>query len=468
MKVKRIVSFFLALLLLFCVIGCAGQEQPPVTLPGGDEQTPSKGETPVEKKLTISGPAHIAVGEVMRLELIGENCDLTKAQLTLSDPAAATAPSLMENRCSMRLFRAGELTVTAICEGVEASFHITVLPEKTEYAYSDTLIRYLGRTVSQNNTQIFRNTASGYEVIFYGKKLTAKMPNVSGTTVMAVFVDGETDPEAKKIYLGATKEVVLAEFDRADVHIVRVQKVTEESISIGSLASLSVEGGGLLMPADTKKMKIVAYGDSITCGYGNMRPNASVDGLSADTQNGLMTYAALAARELGAEYEAFARSGIGLYTNAHNMPYNMMNVYDYISPMSDGSQRWDLAQDHPDMVIINLGTNDLGATQNKADSIPEGFPFYSDEGIRAAYISFVKALNEAYGEGVVYFLVGGMMTNGTDTAMQGAAQALNAQGINTHVVILPGRTGYGGHPMLDVHEAAAGVLYNAIVETYFE
>lgn len=463
MQIKRLISLLLALVLLFCMIGCAEQEQPPVTPPGGDE-TPPEGDPPVNKKLTITGPTHIAVGEILRVELSGENCDPSTARITLSNPAAAQNGdqlTMLENRCNMRLLQAGELTVTAICEGIEASYTVTVLPKNAEYDYSDTLIRYLGRTVAQNGAQVFRNTASGYEVTFYGKKLTAKMPNLSGTTVMSVFVDDETDPKANKIYLGGG-EVVLAEFDRAGVHTVRVQKITEESISVGSLASLMVEGGGLIATEAKESLKIVAYGDSITCGYGNMRPDAAVDGLSADTQNGLMTYAAIAARELGAEYEAFSRSGIGLYTNAHNMPYNMKDVYDYISPMSDGSQRWDLSADKPDIVIINLGTNDLGATENKADNIPDGFPFYSHDGMRDAYVEFVQSLNEAYGEGVVYFLVGGMMTSGTNTAMQGAVAILTEAGINAHTVDLPARTGYGGHPTVDVHQAAAAVLAEEI------
>ena len=351
-------------------------------------------------------------------------------------------------------------------EGTTASTPITA----STYAYDSELISYLGRTAEEDNARMFRNTASGFEVTFYGKKLVAEMSNLGrDAAVMAVLLDGETDPTA--INLDLTKDckngkLVIAEFDKAGMHTVRVQKVTEESISVASLRSLTVEDGGLLPTEKKNALRLVAYGDSITCGYGNMRLDASVDGLYSATQNGLMTYSALAAAMLGAEYEAFSRSGIGLYTNAYNMSYNMLDVYDYVSPMSDGSKKWDMAENAPDIVVINLGTNDLVATEDKADSVPDGMPFYSHDGIRAAYVEFVEKLNDAYGKGVVYFLVGGMMTNSTDTAMQEAVAILQAEGINASTVVLPSRAGYGGHPMLDVHEAAAKVLYDAIVEAY--
>ena len=90
------------------------------------------------------------------------------------------------------------------------------------------------------------------------------------------------------------------------------------------------------------------------------------------------------------------------------------------------------------------------------------------DGIRAAYVEFVEKLNAAYGEGVAYFLVGGMMTNSTNNAMQEAVAILQAKGINASFVALPGRSGYtSGHPMVYDHEAAAKTLYDAIVQSYF-
>ena len=486
MKMKSILAFVLAcILLLLCA--CAPTVTPPAggggggnENGGGDNGGGNEGgdggegeggdEAPAISLTVTPSTPYASVGSVVSFAVAG-NCDLSKVTFTLSDTSMAVGVSGKNGVYTMRLAKEGALVATVECEGTTASGTMFVFPEISEYESNDALITYLGRTAEEGNARVFRNTAAGFEVTFYGKKLVAEMTS-SGrdAAMMAVLVDGAKNADGKLLDLtkdGKNGKFVLAEFDKAGVHTVRVQKVTEESISVASLRSLTVEDGGLLPAEEKKGLHVVAYGDSITCGYGNMRPDASVDGLYSTTQNGLLTYSALAAEMLGAEYEAFSRSGIGLYTNAHNMPYNMLDVYDYISPMSDGSQRWDMAANSPDIVVINLGTNDLGATQNKADSIPAGMPFYSNDGIRAAYVEFVEKLNAAYGEGVIYFLVGGMMTNSTNTAMQEAAALLQQQGINANVVVLPGRTGYGGHPLLDVHEAAAEVLYNAIVETYF-
>lgn len=481
MKVKSILALVLAcILLLLCA--CAPTATPPVGGDNGGENGGGNeggdggsegggGETPdLNLSVTPSAP-YASVGSVVKFTVSG-NCDLSKVAFKLADESMAVGVSGKNGVYTMRLAKEGELVATVECEGTTASGTMFVFPEFSECDHSNELITYLGRTAEEGNARVFRNTASGFEVTFYGKKLVAEMTS-SGreAAMMAVLLDGETDPEAVKLDLtrdGKNGKFVLAEFDKAGVHTVRVQKVTEESISVASLRSLTVEDGGLLPTEEKKGLRIVAYGDSITCGYGNMRPDVSVDGLYATTQNGLMTYSALAAAKLGAEYEAFARSGIGLYTNAHNMAYNMLDVYDYISPIGDGSQKWDMAANAPDIVVINLGTNDTGANANNANSIPDGMPLYSHDGIRAAYVEFVEKLNAAYGEGVIYFLVGGMMTNGTNTAMQEAAAILQEQGINANAVILPGRSGYSsGHPMLYDHEAAADVLYNAIVETYF-
>jgi len=59
---------------------------------------------------------------------------------------------------------------------------------------------------------------------------------------------------------------------------------------------------------------IVAFGDSITAGYGLDGANASCS-VSQDNSNHYLTYGAVAARALSAELHAIAWSGIGMYRN---------------------------------------------------------------------------------------------------------------------------------------------------------
>ena len=244
-----------------------------------------------------------------------------------------------------------------------------------------------------------------------------------------------------------------------------MQKVSEESISVLYLVSLAVEKGGLVEQAPVDRIKIEVYGDSITCGYGNMRPDAANDGLLAITQNGLKTYAAIAAARLDADYRVFARSGIGLYTNANYIQKDIEDVFGRVSPMSDADSAWDMAADPPDVVIVNLGTNDAGAGASNADRIAEGNSLYSSDGFRDATVAFVKNLRAAYGrEDILFVLCSGMMTSALDAPTAEAADVLRSEDINAHALVLPARAGYGGHPMLDVHETAAEVLYEKLVE----
>jgi hypothetical protein len=56
-------------------------------------------------------------------------------------------------------------------------------------------------------------------------------------------------------------------------------------------------------------MRIEFYGDSITCGYGNIAPTSWED-FSTSTEDGMQTYAFLTAEALDAECTVLAKSGI--------------------------------------------------------------------------------------------------------------------------------------------------------------
>ena len=463
---KRFLALLLAILLLFAV-GCTPGTLPPAGGEGGgeeepptEEEPPNEEEPPVQtESLTLSCAPYSYVGGRISVSAAWEGHDLSSVEFSLSDTSFCSSFTPSGASCSLRFKKAGELTVTARCGEEEASCTVYVFPETSTHAATDALITYLGRTAEQDGVRVLRNTACGFEITFYGKKLTADWEVVSGESAIAVLLDGEEDPEADKRIVKADGKLVLAEFDTAGTHTVRVQKVSEESISVLALRSLTVEKGGLLETEPIDRVKIEVYGDSITCGYGNMRPQPEGDALLADTQNGLNTYAAIAARRLDADYRVFARSGIGLYTNPHGLTYHMPDVMDRISPMSPASDKWDMQANAPDVVIINLGTNDCGAN---ATNSPQA---YNANDFKAACVAFVKTLYEAYGnEDVVFVLCTGMMTKSVTAPTAEAATVLQSEGINAHALDLPIRSHASGHPLYSQHLAAADVLYEKLAE----
>lgn len=462
---KRVLALLLALLLLFAV-GCTPGTLPPAGgEEGGDVEPPSEEEPPTEEEppvqtesLTLSCPLYSYVGGRISVSAAWEGHDLSSMEFSVSDTSFCSTITPSGTTCSLRFKKAGELTVTARCGEEEASCTVYVFPEKSTYAATDTLITYLGRTAEQDGVRELRNTACGFEVSFYGKALTAEF-SVTAATAISVLLDGEEDPEADKRVITAGGPCVIAEFNTVGLHTVRVHKVSEESLSVLTLASLSVEKGGLVEGEKVDRLKIEVYGDSITCGYGNMRPKPEGDALMADTQNGLNTYATIVATRLGADCSVFARSGIGLYTNPHGLAYHMTDVYNRISPMSPATALWDMQANAPDIVILNLGTNDAGAN---ATNSPQA---YNANDFKQACIAFVKTLYEAYGnEDIIFVLCTGMMVKNVTAPTSEAAAVLQSEGINAHALDLPIRSHSSGHPLYNQHMACADVLYEKLLE----
>ena len=100
-------------------------------------------------------------------------------------------------------------------------------------------------------------------------------------------------------------------------------------------------------------------GDSITCGNG--ADNSQIrfkKGKWYDYHNAYLTYGALLARELDAEYLLSAVSGIGLAKSCCGIQYTMPDVYDRID-FNKKHKKWNFKnQPKPDLVFITLGQND--------------------------------------------------------------------------------------------------------------
>ena len=141
------------------------------------------------------------------------------------------------------------------------------------------------------------------------------------------------------------------------------------------------EGRSLVEAPALPSRKIEFIGNSITCGYGNEGTD-KFEHFEYETENHYYSYASIAARNLNAQHWVVARSGIGAYRNydgpkTGNPESNMPVQYEYTgyalhkqlrqSPPPTGgargghflSEKWDFSRYQPDVICINLGTNDL-------------------------------------------------------------------------------------------------------------
>ena len=201
--------------------------------------------------------------------------------------------------------------------------------------------------------------------------------------------------------------------------------------------------------------KIEFMGDSITCGYGNEAENEKVH-FSFATENAWLAWGAVTARALNAELAVEAVSGIWLMEHGKDLP--LPGRWDRVLPMS-GETKYDLASWQPDVVVINLGTNDSGKPID-----PEKWT--------AAYRAFIGKIRAAYPKTEIFLTIGpmGHGPGGVIPKLNDALVAeLNKAGeTKVHAVALAnqdgGKNGLGAdwHPSIKTHQLMADQIVAAI------
>ena len=238
-------------------------------------------------------------------------------------------------------------------------------------------LRLHGRTIYDEERQalFFNWTCSGFTVVFSGSVLKARFIALGDK---GPAFPGFPEPQPDYPFFGVIAdggELSLrtecreenAEFTlfagEKGTHTLRVVKLSENAR--GKLGLLSLETDGEFLPAPKNDKPVIeVVGDSITCGFGNEAENNSFE-FHTGEENGWMSYAALAARELDCEYSLVCESGIAASQAEKPLfpHYAMDDIYAFTDAPYDyrrGAEpaKWDFAAHPSDIVVINLGTND--------------------------------------------------------------------------------------------------------------
>lgn len=239
-----------------------------------------------------------------------------------------------------------------------------------------------GRTFLDGDTGalFFNWTCSGFTVTFRGKKLRVKLLTLPDTQpfppdsapdypcVGLVGEDGETLVWRTKCTEGESWYDVWEGGDDGP-HTVRLVKLSENARGKTGLLAMETDGELLDCAAPEKSLSIEFVGDSITCGFGNEAPGQDSLFETAE-ENGWRTFGAVAGRELNAEFNMISVSGISAVAPKTPMfPAKPMNeLYEYLDALYDERQGrplrpWDFAGHKKDVVVVNLGTNDVNAVR---------------------------------------------------------------------------------------------------------
>ncbi len=339
----------------------------------------------------------------------------------------------------------------------------------TTYALNEKNVKLIGRTESLGDKLLCSLSGTGFEFSFTGRKFVitvtggqaaADMPENEGNFArFAVYINGE---RAADIVMNEAVKSYGWGSDGEASCTVRFIKLSECAMSSGLCVALSAEGE--IKPTAKKPLKIEFIGDSITCGYG-VDDEVAEHKFKTTTEDFTKAYAYKTANLLNADYSAFSISGYGIisgYTTeeeplrTHLVPPYYKALGFSHAAFEDGRKPqdipWDFSRYVPDLIVINLGTNDASYCK----SITDRCQWYERD-----YVAFLKEVRENNPTAKILCALG-IMDDTLCGYVESAAEKFRAETGDKEIYTLrftpqDGSLGYAAdwHPTEATHEIAA-------------
>ncbi len=274
------------------------------------------------------------------------------------------------------LLSAAMLAATGCSAGKEKE-DMTTLSEKS-FSASDEYVKEIGRTYySEDGVLWLAQSASGAEFTFNGTSASVVLKGDSNAASSwgkdnyaryVIYVNGEKTDDAMMNEASRTVEIFSSDSEKETT--VKILKVSECVNSTLGIESINVTSIGNIHPTEEKELKIEFIGDSITCGYG-VDDEVKEHHFKTDTEDATKAYAVKTAALLNADYSLVSFSGHGIISGYSGD--GKIHADQTVSPfytkvgktyggkcgsVSVGDVDWDFKSFVPDVIVINLGTND--------------------------------------------------------------------------------------------------------------
>ncbi len=340
-------------------------------------------------------------------------------------------------------------------------------------------VRVRGRTVmdggmlwmlSSLSEAGFRVTGARHlEMVLQSDNTTTDPSRAHLTPRYAVLVDGDTVMD----HCMKEPEETITVFDSGAPWgaEIRFRKLSECTQSI--LAIRESRTDGKIVPLEEQGQRIEFIGDSITCGYG-VEESDSEKGFTTATENAEKSYAAIVSDRLGMDRILASFSGHGIVSGYTGDPA-VRNMSELVPPYYEKAGRngyvlpsgriaeeipWDFSQFRPDVVVVNLGTNDL--------SWCAGRPARNAE-YRKQYAEFLKTVRKDNPEAEILCILG-VMGEGLNDSMEAAVRDYKAETGDEKIRSLAlreqdgKRNGYGAnyHPSEQTQRELADIVTEAV------
>lgn len=253
---------------------------------------------------------------------------------------------------------------------------------------SDSTLRYTGRVEKLADGSVSFDWCGVYvEAQLKGPKLDIRLSD-TGKSYYNVYVDGDLH----KVVQVCGRDTIINFADGlkgSKPHSLFIQKRTEGETGRTTFHEFLLPPKGSLSAEPRKRERMIeVIGNSLTAGFGTEGKDRS-EPWSIETLNCDLSYSTIVPRYFDADYSLIAHSGRGVVRNygdsvrmsAVTMKDKFFQTYDM-----DTLSRWDFKQYTPDLVIINLGSNDFST---------EPHPYRSE--FVGAYKEMLRNIRDAYG-----------------------------------------------------------------------
>ena len=356
------------------------------------------------------------------------------------------------------------------------------------------LVKISGRTLFREGVRYLGWSGSAVSFRFRGKRAEAQLlsnpADVEAHLLcrIAVIVRDEfSGRESRRTYMLRERMTTLCLYESEEEKTVTVtlMKYSEAPFAYCGIAWIETDAA-LLPPPAEKKLKLEIIGDSITCGYGVEAENELVP-FRTDTENPELSYSLRLAKLLDADVQLVSWSGNGIvshYVEETAAAPSDTDLMPEIYPWTDYScerqllkeaaasgdaspeeeealERWNFSAFVPELVLINLGTNDCSWCKDIAER---------KQNFKAEYKKFLQLIRKLNPASSVLSVLGTMDQRLIEEIRQAVKESAKEWGDGKlHFLELPPQEpsdGYGSdwHPSAETHKKTAEILEKAIRE----
>lgn len=262
-----------------------------------------------------------------------------------------------------------------------------------------------GRTLVLEGIRYIDYSLSGTAFTFTGKSVKARLTSdfvpAEGNDIFMPYCGVIVDGVMTKRFMVDKPEAEYELYSCDTEKTVEIELVKMSECAFGKVGIVEFITDSDIPPVPTakKSRRLEFVGDSITCGYG-IEGIVEKDVFNTHQENPCKAYAAQTAGKLDADFNLISWSGIGIISSwvPDDVTEPLTNwLSPVLYPYTDAALcndkkitpfvQWDFDCYKPDVIVINLGTND--------DSWTKGIPEREEEFTRLAcdYLALIREKN---------------------------------------------------------------------------